>query len=990
MKRPHLSPRLLLFLVAAWCISLLGYAHAGPVAYIDASGGIIVVNHPQAVDVLSALSLLSSPPPATPLSLGAVSAIPRGTKLLDFRIEGDRAVVDFSKRLVAGGAGEVKLAGIFDQVKWTLRSWGIDMNVSILADGVPFAEYAEPAPVIEPRSDVGLSTLSGRSVTLSPGHGLVWSGSSWGFQRSPTCGGQLSREDDHNVEICQYIKTYLEQDGMTVKVPRCLDKNYGTCPLVSYPWWQMCSVYWLWHKGYPCTVWGSTTDCTPGSGADEWNDDIRARPLSSDYDGTDIYISFHTNAYSGDCYGTACPTGSDMYYDCSSEHASWCTVSQNLATAVNNALIDAIRNKIPDSDWNNRGIHDSNGAYGEIRIPDRAAILLELGFHDTCDHDVQHLKDNFFRSAAAWGIYKGVCDYFGQTPTWDFYSDELVSHDIPSSLLPGERAYVHITFRNKGVLWNQSRGFKLGAVGDSDPFTSTIRYDVTSEVPPSGTYTFNLTLTAPSTTGTYVTDWRMLREGYQWFGATCSQTITVSGSPDTTPPSVPTNLTCWPPNQTTVNLSWSASTDNRAVAGYKIYRNGSNIGSSETTSYTDTTCSANTTYTYQVSAFDTSGNESSLCTGVVVTTPPNYEVIIDEESCTWYGSWTAATATAPAAYNGDYKYTTSSTSSETAWAKWTPNLNYAGTYDVYVYYRSGTNRTTKAPYTVYYKTGSTTILVNQTVNGGQWNYIATKPFNTGTTGYVKLSNYTGESGLAVIADAVRWKYITYLDSQAPSTPTNLQGTAVSGTQVNLTWTGSTDNIGVAGYKIYRNSSQIGTSATTSYSDTTCTSNTTYTYEVSAYDEAGNESGKSNQAVVTTPARTEYIIDEEAATYQGSWTTSTCDPSLAYNGDYRYYSTASSETAWAKWTPNLEASGNYNVYCMYRSGSNRSAKAPYTVYWNGGSQTVQVNQTANGGTWVTLVTNKPFAAGTTGYTKLGNGTGESSKVVIADAVKYNKQ
>ena len=990
MKRPHLSPRLLLFLVAAWCISLLGYAHAGPVAYIDASGGIIVINHPQAVDVVSALSLLSSPPPATPLSLGAVSAIPRGTKLLDFRIEGDRAVVDFSKRLVAGGAGEVKLAGIFDQVKWTLRSWGIDMNVSILADGVPFAEYAEPAPVIEPRSDVGLSTLSGRSVTLSPGHGLVWSGSSWGFQRSPTCGGQLSREDDHNVEICQYIKTYLEQDGMTVKVPRCLDKNYGTCPLVSYPWWQMCSVYWLWHKGYPCTVWGSTTDCTPGSGADEWNDDIRARPLSSDYDGTDIYISFHTNAYSGDCYGTACPTGSDMYYDCSSEHASWCTVSQNLATAVNNALIDAIRNKIPDSDWNNRGIHDSNGAYGEIRIPDRAAILLELGFHDTCDHDVQHLKDNFFRSAAAWGIYKGVCDYFGQTPTWDFYSDELVSHDIPSSLLPGERAYVHITFRNKGVLWNQSRGFKLGAVGDSDPFTSTIRYDVTSEVPPSGTYTFNLTLTAPSTTGTYVTDWRMLREGYQWFGATCSQTITVSGSPDTTPPSVPTNLTCWPPNQTTVNLSWSASTDNRAVAGYKIYRNGSNIGSSETTSYTDTTCSANTTYTYQVSAFDTSGNESSLCTGVVVTTPPNYEVIIDEESCTWYGSWTAATATAPAAYNGDYKYTTSSTSSETAWAKWTPNLNYAGTYDVYVYYRSGTNRTTKAPYTVYYKTGSTTILVNQTVNGGQWNYIATKPFNTGTTGYVKLSNYTGESGLAVIADAVRWKYITYLDSQAPSTPTNLQGTAVSGTQVNLTWTGSTDNIGVAGYKIYRNSSQIGTSATTSYSDTTCTSNTTYTYEVSAYDEAGNESGKSNQAVVTTPARTEYIIDEEAATYQGSWTTSTCDPSLAYNGDYRYYSTASSETAWAKWTPNLEASGNYNVYCMYRSGSNRSAKAPYTVYWNGGSQTVQVNQTANGGTWVTLVTNKPFAAGTTGYTKLGNGTGESSKVVIADAVKYNKQ
>ncbi|MDI6827105.1 MAG: N-acetylmuramoyl-L-alanine amidase [Armatimonadota bacterium] len=990
MKDLRLSPRLLLFLVVLGCLCITASTYAGPVAYINASGTITVINHPRAVDAVSALSLLSSPPPGTHVAMGITSAIPPGTKLLDLTFEGNTAIVNFSKRLMSQGAGEARLAAIFDQVRWTLRCYGIDGDVSILAEGVPFAEYAEPTPVIEPRSSISLNTLSGKSVTLSPGHGLVWTGSSWGFQRSPTCGGQLSREDDHNVEICQYIKTYLEQDGMTVKVPRCLDKNYGTCPLVSYPWWQMCSVYWLWHKGYPCSVWGSTTDCTPGSGADEWNDDIRARPLASDYDNTDIYISIHTNAYQGDCYGTSCPTGSDMYYDCSTEHASWCTVSQNLANAINNALIDAIRNKIPDSDWNNRGVHDSNGAYGEIRIPDRAACLLELGFHDTCDHDVQHLKDNFFRSAAAWGIYKGVCDYFGQTPTWDFYSDELVSHNIPSSMLPGEQANVQIVFRNRGVLWNQARGFKLGAVGDSDPFTSTIRYDVTSEVPPGSTYTFNLTLTAPTTTGTYTTDWRMLREGYQWFGTTCQQQITVSGTPDTTPPSVPTNLSAWPPNQTRVDLTWSASTDNRAVAGYKVYRNGSQIATTANTSYSDTTCTANTTYTYQVSAYDTSGNESAKSSAVVVTTPPNYQVILDEESCTWYGSWTSATATPPAAYNGDYKYTTTSTSSETAWAKWTPNLTYAGTYEVYVYYRSGTNRTTKAPYTVYFKTGSVTIQVNQTVNGGQWNKIATKPFDSGTSGYVKLGNYTGESGLALIADAVRWNYLTYLDSQAPSTPTNLQGTAVSGTQVNLTWTGSTDNIGVAGYKIYRNGSQIGTSATTSYSDTTCTSNTTYTYRVSAYDEAGNESGLSNQVVVTTPARTEYIIDEEAATYQGSWPTSTCDPSLAYNGDYRYYGTATSETAWAKWTPNLEAAANYNVYCMYRSGSNRSTKAPYTVYWNGGSQTVQVNQTTNGGIWVTLVTGKPFAAGTSGYVKLGNGTAESSKVVIADAVKFNKQ
>lgn len=47
----------------------------------------------------------------------------------------------------------------------------------------------------------------------------------------------------------------------------------------------------------------------------------------------------------------------------------------------------------------------------------------------------------------------------------------------------------------------------------------------------------------------------------------------------------------------------------------------------------------------------------------------------------------------------------------------------------------------------------------------------------------------------------------------------------------------------------------------------------------------------------------------------------------------------------------------------------------------------VNQQANGGVWNLLVSNKPFAAGTSGYVKLGNGTGEASKVVMADAIKF---
>jgi len=879
------------------CLLLVTAAHAGPVVYINAAGSPTVVDNPQAVDAVSALNALA----AAPRRMGLTTAVPRGTTAT-LSIEQNVAVVNFSKKLTAGGIDELKIETIFEQVKWTLWYYGIEIDIRILVDGTRLSDFAAPTPVIVPEPEKGIDgpgimSLSGKKITLSPGHGRVWNGSAWGYQRSPTCAGTLSREDDHNIELCQYLSIYLANEGMTVKIPRCIDKNYGNHS-TGTPWWQMASVYWLHAQGYPCSVYGSTTDCTPGSGANEWNDDIRARPLASDYDASDIYISIHTNALSGDCYGTSCPTGSDMFYDCSSEHASWCTVSTNLANAVNSAFNDTIWNKIPLTSWVNRGVHDSDGAYGEIRIPDRAAILLEVGFHDSCDLDVVQLKDNFFRSAAMWGIYKGVCDYFSQTPTWDFYSDELVSDTIPSTMTPGEVKSISITFRNKGVLWNSARSFKLGAVGDSDPFTTTTRQTLSAEVAPNGTVTFTFNLTAPMTPGTYTTDWRMLREGVTWFGATCSKQVAVGGSPDTEPPTVPTNLTATPVSTTQINLSWTASTDNVGVTGYKIYRNSSYYNSTAGTSYPDTGCSPNTTYSYQVSAYDAAGNESGLSNTAQATTPPVIDYILDNPVATYTGAWSTASS-ATDKYGADYRYCNPATT-ETATARWTPNLSTAGGYEISVWYPQGANRSIRAPYTVYYNGGSITINVNQTTGGGHWNLITTKTFAAGTAGYVKLGNNTSETGIVIMADAVRFYYI-----------------------------------GVP------------------------------------------------------PPPSEYIIDEEACTYLGTWSPATCDPSLAYNGDYRYYGTASSETAWAKWTPDIQAAANYNVYCMYRAGTNRSIKAPYTVYWNGGSQTIQVNQTLTGGTWVTLVTSKSFAVGTAGYVKLSNFTSESAKVVIADAAKWVK-
>lgn len=91
------------------------------------------------------------------------------------------------------------------------------------------------------------------------------------------------------------------------------------------------------------------------------------------------------------------------------------------------------------------------------------------------------------------------------------------------------------------------------------------------------------------------------------------------------------------------------------------------------------------------------------------------------------------------------------------------------------------------------------------------------------------------------------------DDQSPSAPTNLSATAVSSTQVNLSWNASSDNVAVTGYRIYRNGSQITTTSNTSYNNTGLSANTTYTYTVTAYDAAGNESSHSSQVSATTPS-----------------------------------------------------------------------------------------------------------------------------------------
>jgi len=89
------------------------------------------------------------------------------------------------------------------------------------------------------------------------------------------------------------------------------------------------------------------------------------------------------------------------------------------------------------------------------------------------------------------------------------------------------------------------------------------------------------------------------------------------------------------------------------------------------------------------------------------------------------------------------------------------------------------------------------------------------------------------------------------DTTPPSVPTNLTASAISSSAVSLSWTASTDNVGVTGYKVFRAGVQIGTTITNNYNDNGLTAGTNYSYTVSAYDAAGNNSAQSTSASATT-------------------------------------------------------------------------------------------------------------------------------------------
>src|SRR6185436_10092242 len=89
---------------------------------------------------------------------------------------------------------------------------------------------------------------------------------------------------------------------------------------------------------------------------------------------------------------------------------------------------------------------------------------------------------------------------------------------------------------------------------------------------------------------------------------------------------------------------------------------------------------------------------------------------------------------------------------------YTPNINSAGRYDLYVWYPSVSKGLTNAQFAISDADGIITVNVNQSSASGGWKLLAAgRNFAQGTNGFVRLSNQ-GQGGKSVVADAVRWVY----------------------------------------------------------------------------------------------------------------------------------------------------------------------------------------------------------------------------------------
>lgn len=209
-----------------------------------------------------------------------------------------------------------------------------------------------------------------------------------------------------------------------------------------------------------------------------------------------------------------------------------------------------------------------------------------------------------------------------------------------------------------------------------------------------------------------------------------------------------------------------------------------------------------------------------------------------------------------------------------------------------------------------------------------------------------------------------------VDNQAPSAPGNLTVTGHTSNTVGLSWSASTDNVGVTGYQIRQGTNIVGTTTGTSFTVTGLTASTVYSFTVTAQDAAGNTSAASNTATVTTDAAPATNLARGKPTSESSHTQNLSSGN-AVDGDPNSYWESVNNVFPQWWQVDLGSVMTISRFVI---------RLPPSSAWATRTQTLTLAGSTNGSSFTTL-------AGPNGYT-FNPATGNTVTVTFAPtAVRY---
>lgn len=351
--------------------------------------------------------------------------------------------------------------------------------------------------------------------------------------------------------------------------------------------------------------------------------------------------------------------------------------------------------------------------------------------------------------------------------------------------------------------------------------------------------------------------------------ASTTVNATTAATADAQAPTAPASLIASGTTSTATNLSWTASTDNVGVTAYDVYQGTTLKATVTATSYPVTGLTAATAYTFSVKAKDAAGNISASSNVVNVTTAAasisycasSATSTADEKINKVVFGTINNTSTGTAGYENFTTVSTNATRGSaytvTITPIWTSTV-YSEGYAVWIDYNQN-GVFTDAGELVWSKAASTATPVSGSI---------TIPA-TATLGTTRMRVSLKYNAIPTSCEAIPYGQVedysvtitgATADTSAPTAPTALTASGTASTSTNLSWTASTDNVGVAAYDVYQGATLKATVTTTSYAVTGLTASTAYTFSVKAKDAAGNVSAASNVVSVTTTAGASTATD----------------------------------------------------------------------------------------------------------------------------------